>query len=73
MKFSLAGPNVIRLKDERGEVLGGLLGNIWAAGLHVGTLSVATPMRGRGFGKELMRQAELYAIERGYTGIPRDV
>jgi len=55
------------LKDESGDVLGGLLGDIWGAWLHVRTLAVATPARGYGFGKELMLQAELYALERGCT------
>ena len=55
------------LKDDRGEVLGGLLGNIWAGWLHVGTLGVAAPVRSRGFGRQLMQRAEDYAIERGCT------
>ena len=55
------------LKDENGEVLGGLLGDIWAAWLHVRTFAVAAPARGHGFGKELMKRAELYAVERGCT------
>jgi GNAT superfamily N-acetyltransferase len=57
-------PVAFFLRDENGEVLGGLLGDIWAAWLHVRTLAVAAPVRGRGFGKELMKRAESYAIER---------
>ena len=38
-------PVVLILKDERGEVLGGLLGDIWARWLHVKTLGVAAPLR----------------------------
>ena len=60
-------PVAFFLRDENGVVLGGLLGHIWAGWLHVRTLSVATPMRGRGFGRELIKRAELYAIERGCT------
>jgi GNAT superfamily N-acetyltransferase len=60
-------PVAFFLKDERGEVLGGLLGNIWAGWLHVGTLGVALPMRGRGYGRELLQRAEAYAVERGCT------
>jgi len=60
-------PVAFFLKDENGEVLGGLLGDIWAAWLHVRTLAVAAPVRGQGFGKELMKRAELYAVERGCT------
>jgi GNAT superfamily N-acetyltransferase len=60
-------PVVFFLKDENGEILGGLLGDIWAAWLHVRTLAVAMPVRKHGFGKELMKRAETYAIERGCT------
>ena len=60
-------PVAFFLRGENGEVLGGLLGDIWGAWLHVRTLAVAAPVRGRGFGKELMMRAELYAVERGCT------
>jgi GNAT superfamily N-acetyltransferase len=60
-------PVAFFLSEENGEVLGGLLGDIWAAWLHVQTLAVAAPARGRGFGRELMKRAELYALERGCT------
>jgi GNAT superfamily N-acetyltransferase len=60
-------PVAFFLKDENGEVLGGLLGDIWAAWLHVKTLAVVAPAGGHGFGKELMKRAELYAVERGCT------
>jgi GNAT superfamily N-acetyltransferase len=60
-------PVAFFLQDENGEILGGLLGDIWAAWLHVRTLAVAMPARGHGFGKELIKRAELYAIERGCT------
>jgi GNAT superfamily N-acetyltransferase len=60
-------PVAFFLRAENGEILGGLLGDIWAAWLHVRTLAVAAPARGHGFGRELMRRAELYAVERGCT------
>jgi GNAT superfamily N-acetyltransferase len=60
-------PVAFFLKDENGEILGGLLGDIWAAWLHITMLAVATRVRGHGFGKELMKRAELYAVERGCT------
>lgn len=60
-------PVAFFLKDERGELLGGVLGNIWAGGIHIGALAVTMAMRGRGFGKQLMEQAELYAVEHGCT------
>ena len=60
-------PVAFFLRDETGEVLGGLLGDIWAGWLHVSTLAVAAPARGQGFGRELMKRAEAYARERGCT------
>ena len=60
-------PVAFFLGDEKGEVLGGLLGDIWAAWLHVRTLAVAAPARGHGFGRELMKRTELYAVELGCT------
>jgi GNAT superfamily N-acetyltransferase len=60
-------PVAFFLKDDNGEILGGLLGDIWAAWLHVRTLAVVAPARGHGFGKELMKRAERYAVERGCT------
>jgi GNAT superfamily N-acetyltransferase len=60
-------PVAFFLREENGEVVGGLLGDIWAAWLHIRTLAVAPPARGRGLGRELMKRAELYALERGCT------
>jgi GNAT superfamily N-acetyltransferase len=60
-------PVAFFLRDESGEVLGGLLGDIWAQWLHVTMLAVAAPARGQGFGRELMKRAEGYALARGCT------
>lgn len=60
-------PVAFFLRDEAGEVLGGLLGEIWAGWLHIRTLALAAPARGQGFGRELMQRAERYARERGCT------
>jgi GNAT superfamily N-acetyltransferase len=60
------------LRDET-VVLGGLLGDIWPALLHVRTLALAAPVRGRGFDRELMKRAELYAFERGCTEALLDI
>ena len=60
-------PVAFFLRDEAGEVLGGLLGEIWAGWLHVRTLALAAPARGQGFGRELMQRAEAYARERNCT------
>ncbi len=55
------------VKTDDGEILGGLLGAIWAKRLSVGTLAVQEPFRGKGYGTELMKRAEQYAMERGCT------
>jgi GNAT superfamily N-acetyltransferase len=55
----------IFLRDERDEVLGGLLGAIWGGWLHVAILWVAEPLRGHGHGSRLLEAAERYAIEHG--------
>jgi GNAT superfamily N-acetyltransferase len=60
-------PVAFFLKGENGELMGGLLGDIWAAWLRVRILAVAMPVRGQGFGKELMKRAEAYSVERGCT------
>jgi GNAT superfamily N-acetyltransferase len=60
-------PAAFFLKGENSELMDGLLGNIWATWLHVRTLAVAAPLRGHGFGKELMNRAETNVVERGCT------
>lgn len=53
------------LRQERGEWVGGCLGNVWACYLHVQWLWVAGSLRGRGLGSRLLRAAETMAIEQG--------
>jgi GNAT superfamily N-acetyltransferase len=60
-------PVAFFVKTDEGEILGGLLGMIWAKRLYVSILAVQKPFRGKGYGTELMRRAEQYAIERGGT------
>ena len=58
-------PLAFLLKDGAGEVLGGLLGDIWGGWLHVSFLWVARPLRHDGWARRLVREAETYAIARG--------
>ena len=58
-------PIALLLKDEAGEVLGGLLGDLWGGWLHVSYLWVARPLRRHGWARRLMREAERYAVRRG--------
>ncbi len=56
------------VRGEAGDVLGGLLGQLWGGWLHVNYLWVATGLRGEGFGARLVEAAEAYARERGAIG-----
>ena len=60
-------PVAFFLKTDAGEILGGLLGMIWARWLHIGSLAVHELFRGRGWGSRLLERAEQYALERGCT------
>lgn len=55
------------VRGEAGDVLGGLLGYVWAGWLHVTYLWLAEPARG-GCGSRLIGQAEAYAKKRGAIG-----
>jgi GNAT superfamily N-acetyltransferase len=59
--------DTFNVRDEHEEVLGGLLGDIWGGWLHVAILWVAEPLRGRGYGRQLLDAAERYAVQRGCT------
>jgi GNAT superfamily N-acetyltransferase len=56
------------LRGERGDVLGGLLAELWGGWLQVNCLWVAEAARGAGNGTRLMQNAEAYARARGATG-----
>jgi ribosomal protein S18 acetylase RimI-like enzyme len=57
------------LRGERGDILGGLLANLWGDWLHVSHLWVSVAVRGAGHGRSLMREAEAYARGKGAIGI----
>ena len=58
-------PVSIFLRGANDEVVGGLIGNIWARWLFVRDLWISEPERGNGWGSRLMAEAERYAIEKG--------
>jgi GNAT superfamily N-acetyltransferase len=66
--FSEYSSVTVLLRDEGGEVLGGLLGHIWGGWLGIAILWVSEPLRGRGYGRQLLEAAEQHALERGCTG-----
>ena len=57
-------PVAFFVKTDEGEILGGLLGQIWAQWLYIAELAVREPFRGRGYGTKLLSRAEQYALER---------
>ncbi len=57
------------LRNKRGDVLGGVLGQLWGGWLQVTHLWVAEAARGAGHGTRLMEDAEAYACSRGAVGV----
>ena len=58
-------PVAIFLRDDRGEIRGGITGGVWGTWLHVIALWVDEELRGRGHGRELLLAAEAEAREAG--------
>ena len=56
------------LRGERGDVLGGVLGQLWGGWLQITYLWVAEAARGAGHGTRLMADAEAYARSRDAVG-----
>jgi GNAT superfamily N-acetyltransferase len=56
------------LRGECGDVLGGLLAQLWGGWLHVSYLWVAEAARGAGHGSRLLGDAEAYARARRAVG-----
>ena len=60
------------LRNERDEVMGGLLGSIWGGWLHIAYLWVDEAERGKDAATRMMDQAEAYARERHCHSIMLD-
>jgi GNAT superfamily N-acetyltransferase len=60
------------LKNERAEVMGGLLGSIWGGWLYISYLWVDEAVRGQRWATRLMNQAEDYARERRCHAVQLD-
>src|ERR1700683_3388610 len=56
------------LRDDDGEILGGLHGAIWGHWLYIKIVWVARPARGKGYARKLLESAEAYAVQRGCIG-----
>ena len=59
------GLNIALPGAREGEFSGGILARTGHGHLHVRYLAIAEPIRGRGFGRRLMRMAEEEAVRRG--------
>jgi len=56
------------LRGEHGDLLGGVLGQLWGNWLQITYLWVAEAARGAGHGRRLLENAEVYARSRGAIG-----
>lgn len=70
---SQAGPSqgrpiAILVKDQAGEIIGGLWGHTGYEWLFTQLLVVPATLRGRGLGTEIMQMAEREAVQRGCHG-----
>lgn len=59
---------IVMRHPENKETLGGLWGSTSYSYLHVDAVFVPEPMRGKGLGRRLIREAENEAIQRGCIG-----
>jgi GNAT superfamily N-acetyltransferase len=62
-------PFAIRLRDEAGDIVGGLFARKFYHWLFVELLFVPTAARGTGLGSAMLKRAELFAREKGCIGI----
>ena len=60
------------LKDSAGEIVGGILGEIYWGWFYIDLLWVKEELRGRGFGHRLLTQAEEEARQRGAENVYLD-
>ena len=66
---SYYSPLAIFLRDERDAILGGAYGHVWGGWLDLSLLWVAEPLRGKGYGRQLLEAAEDEARSQGCRGV----
>lgn len=54
------------LRDEEGQIVGGVQANLWGRSAHIDVLWVDERHRSQGYGEQLMRAIENYAATHGY-------
>jgi GNAT superfamily N-acetyltransferase len=62
-------PLAIFLRDGRDAIMGGVFGDVWGRWLELTLLWVAEPLRGKGYGEQLLRAAEEEARMQGCRGV----
>jgi ribosomal protein S18 acetylase RimI-like enzyme len=62
-------PVALLVRDDKGEILGGLYGRVFYQWLFIELLSVPEQARGQGLGSKLMHMAEELAREKACVGI----
>ena len=62
-------PLAVSLRDETGEIVGGLIGELKSEWLHVDLLWIDERHRGTGLGEALMERAEQEARQHGAKGV----
>ena len=55
----------LAIRDDQGEVVGGLIGSVLWNWLHVHVIWVSKELRGQDYGSKLLKEAESEAIRRG--------
>ncbi|CAN5614391.1 GNAT family N-acetyltransferase [soil metagenome] len=66
---SYYSPLAIFLRDERDAILGGAIGQVWGGWLDLSLLWFAEPLRGEGYGRQLLEAAEDEARSQGCRGV----
>jgi len=58
-------PVAFFLRDGQGQIMGGVLGDLWGKSMHIAALWVNEYERGKGHGSSLMTELEKYAAAKG--------
>lgn len=66
---SYYSPLAIFLRDERDAILGGAIGQVWGGWLDLSLLWVAEPLRGEGYGRQLLEAGKDEARSQGCRGV----
>jgi GNAT superfamily N-acetyltransferase len=60
-------PVACYLRDDAGQIVGGVRGDLWGRSMHVAALWVDERLRGKGHATALMRRIEDYAVRQGHS------